>query len=159
MYDKIVKVEVDKCDVTEDWENLSYVWSALNSPKYQCIDSKFNICLPFLLLLMQNHYFFTESWGRSKGQLKLHIFSKIQICGGTVGQFWPLGCRIFYAIPIKPPFFRLRRTWLNGSISPPYPEVTLDNFSFPVDSHLAARLVVLWPPMAKVTIDKVKNVF
>ena len=28
-----------------------------------------------------------------------------------------------------------------------------------VDSHLAARLVVLWPPMAKVTIDKVKNVF
>ena len=48
---------------------------------------------------------------------------------------------------------------LNGSISPPYPEVTLDNFSFPVDSHLAARLVVLWPPMAKVTIDKVKNVF
>ena len=45
------------------------------------------------------------------------------------------------------------------SISPPYPEVTLDNFIFPVDSHLAARLVVLWPPMAKVTIDKVKNVF
>ena len=45
------------------------------------------------------------------------------------------------------------------SISPPYPEVTLDNFSFLVDSHLAARLVVLWPPMAKVTIDKVKNVF
>ena len=39
------------------------------------------------------------------------------------------------------------------------PEVTLDNFSFPVDSHLAARLVVLWPPMAKVTIDKVQNVF
>ena len=41
----------------------------------------------------------------------------------------------------------------DGSISPPYPEVTLDNFSFPVDSHLAARLVVLWPPMAKVTIE------
>ena len=38
-------------------------------------------------------------------------------------------------------------------------EVTLDNFSFPADSHLAARLVVLWPPMANVTIDKVKNVF
>ena len=37
------------------------------------------------------------------------------------------------------------------SISPPYPEVTLDNFSFPVDSHLAARLVVLWPksPLTK----------
>ena len=30
---------------------------------------------------------------------------------------------------------------------------------FPEDSHLAAWLVVLWPPMAKVTIDKVKNVF
>ena len=45
------------------------------------------------------------------------------------------------------------------NISPPYPEVTLDTFGFPVDSRLAARLVVLWPPMAKVTIDKVKNVF
>ena len=33
------------------------------------------------------------------------------------------------------------------------------DISFPVDSHLAAQLVVLWPPMAKVTIDKVKNVF
>ena len=34
---------------SESWqmparENLSYVWSALNSAKYQCIDSKFNIC-------------------------------------------------------------------------------------------------------------------
>ena len=27
----------------------------------------------------------------------------------TVGQFWPLGCRTFYATPIKP-IFRLRRT-------------------------------------------------
>ena len=85
MYDKNVKAEVDKCDVTEDWENPSYVWLALNSPKYQCIDSKFNICLPFLLLLMQNHYFFTESWGRSKGQLKLHIFSRFPDLRGGGG--------------------------------------------------------------------------
>ena len=57
------------------------------------------------------------------------------------------------------PIFGVRRIRPNGILSPPYPEVTLDNFSFLVDSHLAARLVVLWPPMAKVTIDKVKNVF
>ena len=41
-------------------------------------------------------------------------------------HFWPKNLHFFYATPIKPPFFRLRRTWLNGSISPPYPEVTLD---------------------------------
>ena len=37
----------------QNWEeNLSYVWSALNSAKYQCIDSKFNICLTDLLLFL-----------------------------------------------------------------------------------------------------------
>ena len=45
------------------------------------------------------------------------------------------------------------------NISPPYPEVTLDTFGFLVDSCCAAWLVVLWPPMAKVTIDNFKNVF
>ena len=60
---------------------------------------------------------------------------------------------------MKPPFFRLGRSRLNGIISPLYPEVTLDTFGFPVGGRLAAWRAVLWPPMAKVTIDKVKNVF
>ena len=84
------------------------------------------------------------------------LFSESQIGsweGGTVGQFWPLGCRTGPG----------GRTWGAGGADltqweyiSPYPEVTLDNFSFLVD--LTAWLVVLWPPMAKVTIDKVKNV-
>ena len=49
---------------------------------------------------------------------------------------------------MKPPFFRVRRTQLNGIISPPYPEVTLDNFGFPVGGRLAARRAqkrCFWP--------------
>ena len=44
----------------------------------------------------------------------------------------------FYATPMKPPFFQLKRSRLNGIISPPYPEVTVDTFSFPA--------VSVWPP-------------
>ena len=51
----------------------------------------------------------------------------------------------FYATPMKPPFFQLKRSRLNGITSPPYPEVTLDNFGFPVGGRLATRLTVLWP--------------
>ena len=35
---------------------------------------------------------------------------------------------------------------LNGILSPPYPEVTLDNFSFPVGGRSAARQAVFRPP-------------
>ena len=44
----------------------------------------------------------------------------------------------FYATPIKPPFFRLRRTWLDWITTSPYPEVTLDTFGFPIGGRLAA---------------------
>ena len=37
-------------------------------------------------------------------------------------------------------------TGLNGIISPPLPEVTLDNFGFPVGGRLAARRAVFRPP-------------
>ena len=47
---------------------------------------------------------------------------------------------------MKPPFFWLGWTQLNGIISPLYPEVTLDNFSFLVGGRLAARRSVFLPP-------------
>ena len=53
---------------------------------------------------------------------------------------------IFYATPMKPPFFQLKRPRLNGIISPPYPEVTLDTFRFLVSGRLAAWWDVFWPP-------------
>ena len=40
------------------------------------------------------------------------------------------------------PIFGVRRIRPNGILSPPYPEVTLDNFSFPVGGRSAARWTV-----------------
>ena len=61
----------------------------------------------------------------------------------------------FYATHIKPPFFR---TWLIGTIGPPYPESPLDNFRFPVGGCLAAWQAVSWPKLPKVTLLGPKNV-
>ena len=61
--------------------------------------------------------------------------------------------------PMKPPFFRLRRTGLIWIISPPYPEVTLDIFGFPVDGRLAARRAVSWPRLPKVALFGPKSGF
>ena len=63
----------------------------------------------------------------------------------------------FYATPMKPPFFRLGRSRLNGIISPPYPEVTLDTFSFWVGGRSAARRAVLQPQLPEVAFFGVKN--
>ena len=41
-------------------------------------------------------------------------------------------------------------------ISPPYPEVTLDNFGFPVGGRLAARRAVFRPQQPKVTLTRPK---
>ena len=56
----------------------------------------------------------------------------------------------FYATPIQPPFFGVRQIQPNGIITPPHPEVTLDNFGFPVGGRLAARRAVSWPRLSKV---------
>ena len=58
---------------------------------------------------------------------------------------------------MKPPFFRLGRSRLNGMTTPPYPEVTLDTFGFPVGARLAARRAVLWPQLPKVALLGPKN--
>ena len=63
----------------------------------------------------------------------------------------------FYATPMKPPFFQLKRPRLNGIISPPYPEVTLDTFSFPVGGRLAGWRPVSWPRLPKVALLGSKN--
>ena len=63
----------------------------------------------------------------------------------------------FYARPMKPPFFWLGRSRLNGMTTPPYPEVTLDTFGFPVGARLAARRAVLWPQLPKVALLGPKN--
>ena len=51
----------------------------------------------------------------------------------------------FHATPILPPFFGVRWIRPNGILGPPYPEVTLDNFSFPVGGLSAARRAVFRP--------------
>ena len=61
--------------------------------------------------------------------------------GGRRGSFLARKSAFFYATPMKPPFFRVRRTGPDRTgpiISPPYPEVTLDNFGFLVGGRLAA---------------------
>ena len=62
--------------------------------------------------------------------------------GGCRGQFFAQISAFFYATPMKPPFFWLGQTQLNRIISPPYPEVTLDNFCFPVDGLHISEFVV-----------------
>ena len=52
------------------------------------------------------------------------------------------------------PIFGVRRIRPNGILSPPYPEVTLDNFGFPVGGRLATRRAVFQPPGQNLTIDK-----
>ena len=76
---------------------------------------------------------------------------------GRRGTFLARKSAFFYATPMKPPFFRLRRSRLNGIISPPYPEVTLDNFGFPVGGRLATRRAVSWPRFPKVALLGSKN--
>ena len=66
--------------------------------------------------------------------------------GGRRGPFLAQKPVLFYATPISPPFFGLRRTQLNGIITSPHPEVTLDKFGFPVGGRPAARRVVFRPP-------------
>ena len=57
------------------------------------------------------------------------------------------------------PFFGLGRTRIDGIISPPYPEVTLDTFSFWVGGRSAARRAVLQPRLPKVAFFGSKMLF
>ena len=64
------------------------------------------------------------------------VHQKVKVFVLNPLQGWPPGGR-------KGPFSAQKP---NGIISPPYPEVTLDNFSFPTGGRLAAWRAVFWPP-------------
>ena len=68
--------------------------------------------------------------------------------------FGPKIC-IFVRYTYETPIFWVRRT--GPIISPPYPEVTLDNFGFPVGGRLAARRAVFRPRLPKVSLLGSKN--
>ena len=54
-------------------------------------------------------------------------------------------------------FFGPWQTWLNGIISSPCPEVTLDTFGFLVGARWAARRAVFWPRLPKMALFWAKN--
>ena len=64
---------------------------------------------------------------------------------------------LFLLHPYKPPIFGLTRTQLNGIITSPYPEATLDTFGFPVGAHLSAWRAVFWPWLPKKALFEAKN--
>ena len=70
--------------------------------------------------------------------------------------FGPKFC-IFLRYTYETPIFWLRRTRLIWIISPPYPEVTLDTFCFPVGGRLAARRAVFRHRLPKVALFGPKN--
>merc|ERR1719458_1915262 len=59
--------------------------------------------------------------------------------GGRRGPFLARKSAFFYATPIQPPFFGVRRTRLNGIISPPHPEATPDNSGPPAGGRSATH--------------------
>ena len=65
--------------------------------------------------------------------------------------FGPKFC-IFLRYTYETPIFS-GQTHRTGLITcPPYPEVTLDTFGFPVGAHSAVRQAVVWPQLPKITI-------
>ena len=82
--------------------------------------------------------FAPEKLGRTRGELQ-----KMQFLGIQSYHLRSAKICIFLRYTHITPFFGVRRTRLNGIISPPYPEVTLDTFGFPVGGRLAGRFVAL----------------
>ena len=104
-----------------------------------------------------SQFFFTITIGHPIG----NIFVLTPLQGGPrascQGPFFAQNSALFYATPMKLLFFWLRQTRLNWMISPTYPEVTLDNFGFPVGGLLAAWQAVSWPQLPKEALLGSKN--
>ena len=108
---------------------------------------------PVQRIQQKNFVFFVSRHG---GEKNLTGTKKKWIWGQKTA-FLTKNSAFFYATPMKPPFFWLGRSRLNGMTTPPYPEVTLDTFGFPVGARLAARRAVLWPQLPKVALLGPKN--
>ena len=63
----------------------------------------------------------------------------------------------FFTLHLWNPHFLAQTDRTGPIISPPYPEVTLDTFGFPVGGRLAAWLAVSWPRLPKVALLGSKN--
>ena len=87
---------------------------------------------------------------------KLDAFGKKMDFGPKNCIFGPKFC-IFLRYTYETTLFWLGRSRLNGMTTPPYPEVTLDTFGFPVGARLATRRAVLWPQLPKVALLGPKN--
>ena len=81
------------------------------------------------------------------GQQKDNIFVLTPLHGGPRGgrrgPFLARKSAFFYATH-ETPIFSAQTDRTGPIISPPYPEVTLDNFGFLVGAHLALRQSILW---------------
>ena len=121
-----------------------------------------------MLFLARNHFLWTPVQRIQQknvvflvsghgGDKQSWTISKKKWISGQKTSFLTRNSAFFYATPMKPPFFWLGRSRLNGMTTPPYPEVTLDTFGFPVGARLAARRAVLWPQLPKVALLGPKN--
>ena len=93
-----------------------------------------------------------KSWMSSRknwfGAKKLHFWAVLG-----------LKIRFFLRYANLTPLVRLRRTRLNGIITSPCPEVTLDNFNFPVGARSAAHRAVFWHQLQKMALFWLKTFY
>ena len=86
---------------------------------------------------------------RHDGNKNLEYIPIIWFWGQKTLYFWPKNQFFFLRYAHITHFFGLKQTRLNGIISSPYPQVTLDTFGFTVDVRSAAQQAVLWPRLPK----------
>ena len=79
---------------------------------------------------------------------KLEYVPIIWLQGQKTLYFWPKN-QFFLRYAHTTHFLGLKQTRLNGIISSPYPQVTLDTFGFPVDVRSAVQQAVFWPRLPK----------
>ena len=82
----------------------------------------------------------------------------IGLCGQKSLNFWPKN-QFFSTLRHITQFFGLKQTRLNGIISSPYPQVTLDAFCFLVGVRSAAQQAVFWHPLTKMALFGLKMLF
>ena len=144
-------------------------WVRLSQKKWgfhRCSVKKCRILGQKCSFLAQNHFFsemvqilcYYHDWTTNRQHFCVDPVAR-QASGWLPGPiFCPKFC-IFLRYTYETPFFWLGRTQLEGIMSPPYPEVTLDTFGFPVGARLAARRAVLWPRLPKMALFGPENNF